>query len=77
MRVVCEQYEHRGQLDRWVAEGYYYTSRWVRDWTSHPHFPRPEPRQYYHACIERLDDLADWFFFGHHFYLEPHVWPDL
>ncbi|MFJ5829590.1 hypothetical protein [Streptomyces sp. NPDC093089] len=44
---------------------------------SHPNFPRPEPREYYDACIERLSDLADWFFLGWHTYTEPHVWPEL
>jgi hypothetical protein len=77
MRSVCERCQDLDQLDRWMAEGFYSVSRSVRDWTSHPNFPRPEPRQYYNACLERLDDLADWFFRGYHSYREPHVWPDL
>ncbi|MEV1200664.1 hypothetical protein [Microbispora rosea] len=77
MRATCELYQGCDQLDRWIAEGFYEVSRWVRDWTSHPNFPRPEPDEYYDACIERLDDLADWFFRGVHSYIEPHTWPDL
>lgn len=77
MRVACERWHDHEQLDRWLAEGFYYVPRFVRDWTSHPHFPRPEPRQYHEDCLNRLDDLADWFFHGEHMYLEPHVWSDL
>jgi hypothetical protein len=77
LRWACEQYQGDGQLDRWIAEGFYYASHFVRDWTSHPSFPRPEPEQYYHDCIERIDDLAAWFFHGYHAYREPHGWPDL
>ncbi|MFJ8917318.1 hypothetical protein [Amycolatopsis sp. NPDC102389] len=77
MRVVCERLQGDDRLERWMAEGFYYTSRFVRDWTSHPNFPRPEPERYYEDCLQRLDDLADWFFHGFHMYVEPHVWPDL
>ena len=71
MRWACEHRDH-DQLDRWIADGFYEVSRFVRNWTSHPNFPRPEPEQYYHDCIERLDDLADWFFRGYHVYREQH-----
>jgi hypothetical protein len=37
----------------------------------------PEPTQYYNECIQRLDDLADWFFRGYHGYIEPYQWHDL
>lgn len=77
MRRVCERCQDLEQLDRWMAEGFYYLSHFVRNWTSHPDFPRPEPRQYYEDCLERIDDLADWFFHGEHSYQEPHVWHDL
>ena len=60
-----------------MAEGFYYVPRFVRDWTTHPNFPRLQPQQYHDDCLRRLDDLADWFFHGWHMYLEPHVWPDL
>ncbi|MGC0312352.1 hypothetical protein [Kitasatospora acidiphila] len=77
MRAVCERNQTAAQLDRWMAEGFYSVSSWVADWTAHPNFPRPEPEEYYRSCIERLSDLANWFFQGYHDYLEPHVWPGL
>jgi hypothetical protein len=45
MPAVCGRLQGQAQLDRSMAEGFYYTSRFVRDWTSHPDFPRPEPEQ--------------------------------
>jgi hypothetical protein len=60
-----------------MAEGFYYLSHVVRDWTSHPDFRRPEPKRYFDDCLSRIDHSTDWFFTGHHGYLEPHAWPDL
>jgi hypothetical protein len=77
MRAVCERTQDDHTLDRWMAEGFYYVPRFVRDWTTHPNFPRPQPQPYHDDCLERLDDLADWFFHGWHAYQQPHVWPDL
>ncbi|AUG78661.1 hypothetical protein CFP65_3886 [Kitasatospora sp. MMS16-BH015] len=77
MRLVCEQNQAATQLDRWVAEGFHSVPSWVADWTAHPQFPRPEPDRYYRACIERLSDLATWYFQGYHDHLEPHSWAEL
>ncbi|MEV6330201.1 hypothetical protein [Streptomyces sp. NPDC051909] len=76
-RAVCERLEDAETLPRWLAVGYYQLATEVPAWTSHPDFPRPEPREYYDACIERLTDLADWFFHGWHAYTEPHEWTEL
>ncbi|WP_279581363.1 hypothetical protein [Fodinicola feengrottensis] len=77
MRAACSRCQGQDLLERWMADGFHYVSRFVRDWTSHPNFPRPEPLSYHHDCLERLDDLADWFFHGSHNYQDPHVWRDL
>ncbi|MGI5216868.1 hypothetical protein [Nocardia sp. CA-290969] len=77
MRRACEWSQEHDRFDRWMAEGFYEASHFVRDWTSHPNFPRPEPAQYHLDCLERIDDLADWYFRGFHAYQEPHVWRDL
>jgi hypothetical protein len=58
MRVLCEQYEGRDDLPRWLAEDFWDVSRSVTDWTSHPNFPRPQPAQYHHDCLERLQNLV-------------------
>lgn len=62
MRHACEVFQGRDELDRWVAEGFYFASHWVKDWTQHPNFPRPEPSSYYDASISTIEDLANWFF---------------
>jgi hypothetical protein len=77
MRVICEHYQGEENVDRWLAEGFHSISRWVREWTSAPGFPRPLPVRYHEACLRRVDDLTDWFFQGHHNYPEPHEWADL
>ncbi|SBT45424.1 hypothetical protein [Micromonospora auratinigra] len=77
MRAACQAYADRDRLDRWLAEGFFSVATWVRDHTSHPDFPRPLPESYYEACLERLWELADWFFRGEHVYLEPHEWTEL
>ena len=60
MRTTCERYQGGSDdLPRWLAEGFYDVSHTVPGWTSHPHFPRPQPERYYEDCVERLVDLAD------------------
>jgi hypothetical protein len=77
MRRACAQLESRDDLDRWLAEGYWYLSDFVPGHTSHPNFPRPEPAGYYQAAIQRLWDLQYWFVTGQSPYLDSHQWPDL
>jgi hypothetical protein len=76
MRAACAQFRDHDDLPRWLAEDFYHVSHFVADWTSHPQFPRPEPAHYYESCLERLRDLADWFFRGEHDYQLPYTWPD-
>ena len=64
MQACCEANETQQSLPRWQAEGFWYFSWFIRDWTTHPNFPRPEPPQYHAAALTRLDDLAYWYFFG-------------
>ncbi|MEV4754986.1 hypothetical protein AB0J86_07720 [Micromonospora sp. NPDC049559] len=77
MRAACVRQQGREVFERWLAEGFYEVSHFVPDWTGHPNFPRPQPREYYEDCLERVADLADWFFRGEHAYQEPHEWPEL
>ncbi|GAA5192026.1 hypothetical protein GCM10023322_50720 [Rugosimonospora acidiphila] len=41
MRAVCERAQDDDTLERWMAEEFHYVPRFVRDWTTHPNFPRP------------------------------------
>jgi hypothetical protein len=72
MRAACERSQSDEKLDRWVAEGFYEVATWVPSWTSHPNFPKPAPDAYFKDCIERIEDLANWYFRGWHDYSEGH-----
>jgi hypothetical protein len=56
------------RIDRWVAEGFWYLNHFVKDWSSHPNFPKPLPHEYYEAAYERLYDLSYWLFMGESLY---------
>ncbi|MWA13288.1 hypothetical protein E5671_29640 [Streptomyces sp. BA2] len=77
MRAVCAHFQSTSQLDRWLADGFYEVATAVPGWTAHPDFPRPAPAAYYEDCLERIGDLADWFFRGESSYGDGHVWADL
>ena len=55
-----------------TVEGFWFVSWFVKDWTGHPNFPRPQPEMYYKNAIDRLNDLAYWFFMGESPYQEGH-----
>ncbi len=65
MEACCRACEGQQSLERWLAKGFWYSSWCVRYWTEHPNFPRPEPQEYHQKALQRLDDLAWWFFMGH------------
>ncbi|MEI7685173.1 MAG: hypothetical protein WCL32_09110 [Planctomycetota bacterium] len=64
METCCKQCEQQETLDRWMVEGFWYMSWFVREWTSHPNFPRPLPLQYYEQSLRRLEALSYWYFSG-------------
>ncbi|MBC7797837.1 MAG: hypothetical protein H7Z37_13270 [Pyrinomonadaceae bacterium] len=64
MKGYCEKNQENKLLERWIAEGFWFISHFVKDYSSHPHFPKPYTPEYYEKAYERLDDLAYWFFFG-------------
>ena len=77
MKVCCERQSNAESVERWVARGFWYIPRFVRDWTSHPNFPKVYPGEYYEQAYQRLDDLAFWFFFGQSPYTDVHVFDPL
>ena len=64
MQRCCEDYSNSATLERWMAVGFWYVPFFVRDWTTHPDFPRQHEAKYYQIAYQRLDDLAYWFFIG-------------
>ncbi len=65
MEACCKAYEGKESLERWLAQGFWYLPWFVKHWTGHPNFPRPQPEEYYTNAIDRLSDLAYWFFMGY------------
>lgn len=72
MEACCKDQEGKESVDRWIAEGFWYLSWFVKEWATHPNFPKVEPPDYYEKAFERLFDLAYWFFFSESPYLPGH-----
>jgi len=64
MKACCESTETSDTLDRQTAQGFWYCSRFIPQWTSHERFPRHFSAEYYKCAYQLLDGLADWYFFG-------------
>lgn len=64
MQNYVEADPERANIERWVAEGFWYLDHFVKDWSSHPNFKRPYDPGYYEQAYERLHDLAHWLFVG-------------
>ena len=70
MKICCEKHKNKEALERWLVEGFWYFSYFVRDHTMHPDFRKPYPMEYYEEAFQRLHDLASWFFTGRSPYLD-------
>ena len=60
---VAEKYKGKQSIPTWIAHGFWFFDTWVKEWTSHPDFPRPE-KEYYENSIELIHDLAYYLFIG-------------
>ena len=63
MYDVAIKFKDKTKIDQWVANGFWFCDTWVREWTSHPDFPKPG-KEYYEDSIELLHDLAYLLFVG-------------
>ncbi len=64
MQHCAEAQQQEDPLERWLAEGFWYYSNFVRDWSSNPNFPRHHSDEYFEWAYTRLDDLSYHFFRG-------------
>ena len=64
MKCCAEIKSNDTKLDRWLAEGFWFVPRFVREWTTHPNFPKVYSDEYYTKAFSQLDDLAYWYFMG-------------
>jgi hypothetical protein len=63
MYDVANEVRGKPEIETWIAEGFWYCDTFIRDWTSHPNFPRP-PEDAYRDAIELVHHLAALLFFG-------------
>jgi hypothetical protein len=63
MYDVAEEVKGQPSIETWVAEGFWYCDTFIRDWTSHPNFPRP-PEVAYQDALELVHNLASFLFTG-------------
>ena len=64
MRRYCENHKAGESIEQWAACGFYYLSWVVKDWTTHPNFPRPLSPEYYQSAYQRLFELGCYLFDG-------------
>jgi hypothetical protein len=64
MKRCAEISSNDSKLERWVAEGFWNVSWFVRSWATHSNFPKAHSANYYSKAFTRLDDLAYWYFMG-------------
>lgn len=64
MKRCAETRSSESNLERWVAMGFWFVPRFVRDRVTHPNFPKIHAADYYQKAFTRLDDLAYWYFMG-------------
>ena len=77
MHACAVDLERSDARERWLAEFFWFLSSFVREWSSHPNFPKPFEATYYEAAYRCLDDLAWWFFRGESSYASGHIWKPL
>jgi hypothetical protein len=74
MTTVMYRYasSRKGEADipRWIARGFWHVESFVRDWSSHPSFPREHEASYYERAYTRLHDLSYLLFHGESPYLD-------
>lgn len=64
MEEGAKAYAASEELPRWLANGFWYASTFIPEWTAHPHFPKEHESDYYLTALRRLHETVHWFFFG-------------
>lgn len=64
MRDYCRSLEEEVKLEREIAEGFWFISHFVRDWTTHEGFRNANklPEEYYIEAYELIYHLSWWYF---------------
>jgi hypothetical protein len=68
MEQCCADIEDAKQVERWLADGFWYVSWFVQSWATHQNFRWEFAPDYYEGASRLLVDLASYFFSGCHPY---------
>src|SRR5262245_14780803 len=63
MYDVADEVKGQPSIETWIAQGFWYCDTFIRDWTSHPNFPRP-PEDAHQDALALLNQLAHFLFTG-------------
>ncbi|HEX7643428.1 MAG TPA: hypothetical protein VF472_14575 [Burkholderiaceae bacterium] len=63
MYCVAQECRGRDAIETWVAQGFWHCDVFIREWTSHPNFPKPVSQEHADA-LGLIRDLAYFLFIG-------------
>lgn len=64
MAACCAATSAEDHLERWVADGFHYLATFPRGHTDHAYWTDHPQREAIDDGLERLDELAYWYFTG-------------
>ncbi|WP_299767707.1 hypothetical protein [uncultured Dokdonia sp.] len=56
------------ELNREIAEGIWYISHFIKEWSSHENFPKVHSNEYYSKAYDLIHDIAYEYFMGESVY---------
>lgn len=72
MRDYCKQKQSRDPLDKEIAQGFWFVTWFIKDWTSHSGFRNGNKfsDDYYTQSYKFIHDLSYWYFMNEPIYVE-------
>ena len=63
MYEIADSYRKNDYIEIWIAQRFWLCETWIREWTSHPDFPRP-PEPSYSDALELIQNLTSFLLMG-------------
>lgn len=72
MRNYCKHKQEEDPLDKEIAQGFWFVSSYIREWTSHPDFRKANKfsDDYYTQSYDLIYDLSYWYFMEEPIFIE-------
>ncbi|WP_459477435.1 hypothetical protein [Clostridium saccharoperbutylacetonicum] len=72
MKDYCKQKQSKDPLDKEIAQGFWFVTWFIKDWTSHQGFRKANKfsDDYYTESYELIHDLSYWYFVEESIYIE-------